>query len=78
MDVLADMKDKAEGELSDFRKAESNTAHNFAMLKQSLEDQIAADTMSLNEVKQQFSAAEEGKATAESDLATASKDLAAA
>jgi len=78
VDVLADMKDKAEGELSDLRKAESNTAHNFNMLKQSLEDQIAADTKSLNEVKQQLSAAEEGKATAEGDLATASKDLAAA
>jgi len=48
------------------------------MLKQSLEDQIAADTKSLNEVKQQLSAAEEGKATAEGNLATASKDLAAA
>ena len=40
VDVLADMKDKAEGGLSDLRKAQSNTAHNFNMLKQSLEDVV--------------------------------------
>jgi len=78
VDVLADMKDKAEGELSDLRKAESNTAHNFNMLKQSLEDQIAADTKSMNELKAQKSKAEEEKATAEGDLSVASKALAAA
>merc|ERR1719265_2442978 len=43
-DVLEDMKEKAEGQLSDLRKAESSTKHNFQMLKQSLEDQIEADT----------------------------------
>merc|ERR1719478_1359457 len=42
-DVLEDLKEKAEGELSDLRKAESNAAHNYSMLKQSLEDQLAAD-----------------------------------
>ena len=78
MDGLADMKDKAEGELSDLRKAESNTAHNFNMLKQSLEDQIAADTKSMEELKAQKSSAEEEKATAEGDLSVASKALAAA
>lgn len=44
LDVIADLKEKAEGQLSDLRKAESNTRHNFDMLKQSLEDQIDADT----------------------------------
>merc|ERR1719506_2290915 len=78
VDVLEDMKDKADGELSDLRKAESNTAHNFNMLKQSLEDQIAADTKSLDEIKSQMSKAEEEKATAEGDLSVASKELAAA
>jgi len=78
VDVLADMKDKAEGELSDLRKAESNTAHNFNMLKQSLEDQISADTKSMEELKAQKSSAEEEKATAEGDLSVASKALAAA
>merc|ERR1719326_1594982 len=44
VDMLEDMKDKAETQLQDARKAESNAKHNFAMLKQSLEDQIDADT----------------------------------
>ena len=78
VDVLADMKDKAESELSDLRKAEQNTAHNFNMLKQSLEDQITADTKSMEEEKAKKAAAEEEKATAEGDLAITNKDLAAA
>merc|ERR1712166_484630 len=71
-------KDKAESELSDLRKAEENTAHNFNMLKQSLEDQIGADTKSMEGEKAKKSAAEEEKATAEGDLAITNKDLAAA
>merc|ERR1719240_2036296 len=78
VDVLADMKDKAEGELADLRKAEQNTAHNFNMLKQSLEDQIAADTKTMEDEKAKKAAAEEEKATAEGDLAVTNKDLAAA
>merc|ERR1719262_1913131 len=53
-----------------------SAAHNFDMLKQSLDDQIAADTKSLNEEKA-FNAASKGtKATAEADLAGTEKDLA--
>jgi len=43
MDVLEDLKEKAESELADLRMAESNAAHNYDMLKQSLTDQIGAD-----------------------------------
>ena len=43
MDVLEDLKEKAESELADLRKAENNAAHNYDMLKQSLTDQIGAD-----------------------------------
>merc|ERR1712217_1007436 len=71
-----DMKEKAEEQLSDLRKAETNTAHNFDMLKQSLEDSIAADNKDLAEEKAAKSAAEEAKATAEGDLAATNKDLA--
>jgi hypothetical protein len=78
VDVLADMKDKAESELADLRKAEQNTAHNFNMLKQSLEDQIAADTKTMEDEKAKKASAEEEKATAEGDLAITNKDLAAA
>lgn len=78
VEVLADMKDKAEGELSDLRKAEQNTAHNFNMLKQSLDDQISADTKTMDEEKALLSSAAEEKATSEGDLSVAKKDLAAA
>merc|ERR1712066_928014 len=75
LDVIADLKEKAEGQLSDLRKAESNTKHNFNMLKQSLEDQIAADTKAKDEEAAAKAASEEAKATAEADLAATVKDL---
>merc|ERR1719502_2062416 len=74
-DVLEDMKEKAEGQLSDLRKAETNTKHNFEMLKQSLTDQIEADTKDSDEEKASKAAAQETKATAEGDLAETTKDL---
>merc|ERR1719473_373960 len=77
-DLLEDLKEKGEGELSDLRKAETNAAHNFAMLKQSLEDQIAADTKDKSEEEANKAAAEEGKAGAEGDLSVTTKELAAA
>jgi chromosome segregation ATPase len=76
VDVLEDMKDKAEGELDELRKAEGNAKHNFNMLKQSLEDQIKADSTDLEQEKTSKAEAEEGKATAEGDLVQTSKDLA--
>merc|ERR1719359_1496533 len=44
-------------------------------MKQSLEDQMAADTKDMNEEKAGKEAAAEGKATAEGDLATTVKEL---
>merc|ERR1719272_299768 len=44
-------------------------------MKQSLEDQAAADNKDLSEQKSAKASAQEGKATAEGDLATAVKDL---
>merc|ERR1712066_1010514 len=76
LDVLEDMKEKAEEQLSDLRKAETNTAHNFDMLKQSLTDSIAADNHDLAEEKAAKGDAEAAKATAEGDLAATNKDLA--
>jgi len=76
-DVLEDMKEKAEGELGDLRKAESATKHNYDMLKQSLTDQIEADTKDMEEEKSLKAATEETKATAEGDLAETTKELAA-
>merc|ERR1712203_1201588 len=76
LDVLEDLKEKAEGQLSDLRKAEVNTKHNFDMLKQSLEDQMAADTKDMEDEKAGKAAAEEGKASSQSDLDMTNKGLA--
>merc|ERR1719272_607835 len=69
VDVLGDMKDKAEGQLSDARKAEMNSKHNYDMLKQSLVDEIAADNAELADSRKGKASAEETKATSEGDLA---------
>merc|ERR1740124_822485 len=76
VDVLVDIKEKAESELGDLRKAEGNAKHNFNMLKQSLEDSMTADNTDLSQEKSALAAAQEGKATAEGDLSVTSKDLA--
>merc|ERR1719235_2599597 len=75
-DVLEDMKEKAEGQLAELRKAESTTKHNYNMLKQSLEDQMDADNKDMNEEKSLKAATEENKAVAEGDLAETVKGLA--
>merc|ERR1711956_42327 len=63
LDVLEDLKEKAEEQLSALRKAETNAKHNYEMLKQSLEDQIAADSKDMDETKSAKAASEEAKAT---------------
>ena len=68
-DVLEDLKEKAEGQLADLRKAESTTKHNYNMLKQSLEDSINADSKDMDEEKSLKASTEENKAVAEGDLA---------
>merc|ERR1719231_702185 len=76
IDVLEDMKEKAEGELSDLRKAESASKQNFMMLKQSLENQLAADNKEFDDEKSGVAAAKEEKAAAEGDLESTTKELA--
>jgi len=68
IDVLEDMKERAEAELSDLRKEETDSKHNYDMLKQSLDDQMAADTKDMDDEKAAKAEASEGKATAEGDL----------
>merc|ERR1719301_337801 len=75
VDVLGDMKDKAEGELAEARKAEMNAQHNYDMLKQSLDDEIKAANHYKTEAEEMMSEAESTKATAEGDLQVTMKDL---
>merc|ERR1719224_334562 len=75
-DVLGDMKEKAEGQLAELRKAEATTKHNYNMLKQSLEDEIEADSKDMEDEKSFKASTEESKAVAEGDLAETVKGLA--
>jgi len=70
------MKEKAEGQLGDLRKVEAESKHNYDMLKQSLDDQIEADTKDMDEEKSLKASSEEMQATADGDLAETVKGLA--
>jgi len=74
-DVLGDLKDKAETQLSELRKAEKEAQHNYSMLKQGLDDQMAADTKEMDEEKASKAAAQEGSASATGDLEMTTTDL---
>merc|ERR1740133_365307 len=55
---------------------ESTTKHNYNMLKQSLVDQVSADSKDMDEEKSLKASTEENKAVAEGDLAQTVKGLA--
>eukprot|EP00446_Apocalathium_sp_SHHI-4_P027530 CAMPEP_0177237140 /NCGR_PEP_ID=MMETSP0367-20130122/45828_1 /TAXON_ID=447022 ORGANISM="Scrippsiella hangoei-like, Strain SHHI-4" /NCGR_SAMPLE_ID=MMETSP0367 /ASSEMBLY_ACC=CAM_ASM_000362 /LENGTH=707 /DNA_ID=CAMNT_0018688095 /DNA_START=64 /DNA_END=2187 /DNA_ORIENTATION=+ len=74
-DVLEDLKEKAEGQLAELRKAESNTKHNYELLRTSLEAQKDADTKDMNAQQAAKAGAEEDKAGAEGDLEITVKTL---
>jgi len=76
LDVLEDLKEKADEQLASLRKAEVSNRHNFNMLKQSLEDQSAADTKDMEDEKAGKASAAEAQATARGDLDVTSKELA--
>jgi len=76
IDVLEDMKEKAESQLAELRKAEVSSQHNYAMLKQSLEAQISVDETDMKAEKTSKAESGEAEAEAEGDLATANKELA--
>jgi len=76
LDVLQDMLDKAEGELSAARKDEMNNKHNYDMMKVSLTDAIAAANKEKTEAETTLADNEGAKAVAEGDLKMTEKDLA--
>jgi len=73
--VLQNLGDKAEEQLAAARKKEANSAHQFAMLKQSLEDAVKFDNKDMAEAKRGKAAATEAKASAEGELVVTTKDL---
>jgi len=75
VDTLEDLKEKAEEQLGSLRKQEVNGRHNYEMLKQSLEDQMAADTKEKNDQAASMQAAREARASAQGELQQATKAL---
>merc|ERR1719160_1863477 len=51
VDVLTEMKEKADKELSDLRKAENKSKHNFNLLKLSISDAVGANKKELDQNK---------------------------
>jgi len=77
-DVLEDLKQKAETQLSELRKVEATSQNNFAMTKQSLEDQIEVNNKELDDEKAIKANAQETGAQAKGELEVTTKDLATA
>lgn len=76
VDTLGDLLEKAQSQLVDARTKETSAAHNFAMLKQSLEDSTKYAGEELAEAKTSHASQEALKGTAASDLAVTTKTLA--
>merc|ERR1719188_696216 len=76
VDVLEDLREKAEAQLSEARKQEVNAKHAFELLKQSLSDQVAAQKKEMGALKASTATAGMAKATAAGDLAVTQKTLA--
>lgn len=74
-DVLEDLKERAEGQLMNLRKAEANSRHNYQMLAESLTGQIHADTKDLHSEKAAKAASQEARSIAEGDLVEGTKGL---
>merc|ERR1719324_434479 len=75
VEVLNDLLEKAEGELADARKAESNAQHNYDLLKQELDDSIKFGGRDMDKAKKSKAATAETQATAEGDLEVTNKAL---
>merc|ERR1719359_2778769 len=73
--TLEGLTEKAEGQLDKARKEESTAAQNYAMLKQSLTDEIKFANKDMDKAKKDLAASQEKKATAEGDLEVTTKDL---
>mmetsp|Transcript_26441 Transcript_26441/g.48161 ORF Transcript_26441/g.48161 Transcript_26441/m.48161 type:complete len:705 (-) Transcript_26441:2-2116(-) len=75
VDLLEDLKDKAEAELAALRKAEMSAKHSYEMMKQSFLDQIATYKKELIVIKTSRSEATEEKSSSEGEYTVTEKDL---
>jgi len=75
LDVLEDLRQKAEVELQSLRREETNALHSYELTKQSLDDQIKVDKKGLSDSKTRMAEAKEIQAVAEGDLSVTEKEL---
>lgn len=78
VEVLQDLRKRADTQLQELRKAERNTKHDYAMLRKALESRAKADAKDLEQEKSARAAAEQAKAVAQGELEVASRELAGA
>jgi len=76
VETLEDLLEKAQDQLSDARKTEMTSTHNFELLKQSLQDKIKFSTKEAAASKMNLAESSEKRAVASGDLDVTSKDLA--
>merc|ERR1719235_432136 len=77
LQTIKDMQEKAEGELSDLRKKEMSNTHNFKMIEQGLNAEIAHGNEKLGLAKSAKVSAEEAIGTATGDQTETAKTKAA-
>eukprot|EP00747_Dinoflagellata_sp_TGD_P156433 gnl/TRDRNA2_/TRDRNA2_177663_c0_seq5.p1 gnl/TRDRNA2_/TRDRNA2_177663_c0~~gnl/TRDRNA2_/TRDRNA2_177663_c0_seq5.p1 ORF type:complete len:772 (+),score=234.51 gnl/TRDRNA2_/TRDRNA2_177663_c0_seq5:76-2391(+) len=73
LDLLEDLKDKAEEELSELRKEWANTCHSYELACISLKDEIAAYKKEFSELQVSVSTSSESMSTCEGDLSVSSE-----
>jgi len=78
MEVIEDMKDKAEGQLSDLRRSETKAKNSYGLLSQGLKDEIEAETKELEDTKSSKAESGEEKASSEGNLEVTKKELSSA
>lgn len=76
IDILEDLSEKADSQLDATRKKEVAAANNYAMLKQSLSDEISFANKEMDEAKKGMATSAEKKSTSAGDLEVTSKELA--
>merc|ERR1719331_978380 len=75
-DVLQSLREEANSQLEQARQAEKKKADEYALAKQSLEDEIAFSNKEMNEAKKGVGESKEAQAAAQGDLQVTNKDLA--
>jgi len=75
LQTLEDMMEKAAAQRADGQKAEMLSSHNFELLAQKLNDEVADQEKQLKATKKAKAEAEEAKSVAEGDLSSTQKGL---